>query len=63
MEGIVESDREFLTALLVVAVCLLVNFYGLRLYRAVPNGEKETPARSPRWFEKWEFTPQALGGF
>jgi spermidine synthase len=63
MEGIVITNSEVVTALLVVLACLLVNFYGLRLYRAVPNWKTETPAKSPRWFEKWEFTPQALGGF
>jgi len=63
MNGIAVPYSEVLTAFLVIFVCLLINFYGLRLHRAVQDGKSEMSTDLLRWLDKLDFSPLALGGF
>ncbi len=63
IETEIPAYSEILTALLIILVCLLINFYGLRLHWAVQDGKTHASAYSPSWLNKWEFSPHTLGDY
>src|SRR5690242_18918787 len=57
----VGANSSIVTAFLVVfAAAALLNLCGLLLYRP---SVQPTPPMLHRWFAKWEFSPELLGGF
>jgi hypothetical protein len=55
-------NRKFIAALIVVLVGVIINLFALRLYK-VQGGKDQSRANLPGSLDKWNFSPQLLGGF